>query len=178
MRPLCAALRRLHDGLKERAEDGGRYVRPVEAAGFEKCVPHGGCEGGDAQGVLEQVAVHVGKFSQVLIQRVLTLRFRGIQHLEQFGQLRPGIRAVLVRAFFDEVEKDVARLEDAGIVRKETKNDAHQKAFEIVPRVARLREGVVQVSREFGGLDVGGVLIPKGAAAKPKDEAEFLDISG
>ena len=47
-----------------------------------------------------------------------------------------------------------------------------------MPRIARLREGVVQVAREFRRLDVGGVLIPKGAAAKPKDEAEFLDISG
>ena len=44
--------------------------------------------------------------------------------------------------------------------------------------VARLRQGVVQVAREFGGFDVGGVLIPKSAAAKPKDEAEFLDVGG
>ena len=44
--------------------------------------------------------------------------------------------------------------------------------------VARLGQGVVEVPGEFGGLDVGGVLIAKGAAAHAQDEAESLDVGG
>ena len=149
-----------------------------EAAGFEQGVPHGGVERGDAQGIPEQVAVHVGESGQVLIQRLLAVALRGVQHLEEFRQPGAGVRAVLARALLDVVQKGVARLEDARVVREEAEDDAHQEAFEIVPPVARLGEGVVQVPREFGGLDVGGVLIAKGAAAHPQDEGELLDVGG
>ena len=54
----------------------------------------------------------------------------------------------------------------------------HQKALQVVPRIARLRQGVVQVPGEFGGLDVGGVLIAEGPALHAQDEAEFFDVGG
>ena len=42
-----------HDALEERAEYGGGDARPVEAAGFQQGVAHGGVEMGDREGVGE-----------------------------------------------------------------------------------------------------------------------------
>lgn len=43
-----------HDALEERAEDGGRDARPVEAGGFEQGFAHGGIEVGDGQRLGEE----------------------------------------------------------------------------------------------------------------------------
>ena len=44
--------------------------------------------------------------------------------------------------------------------------------------VVRCGEGIVQVPDEFGGLDVGRVLVAEGAALHAEDEAELLDVGG
>ena len=155
MRALGAALRWVHDRLEQRAEDRGRDVRPVEAGGVEQRPAHGRVEGRDAQRPVEQVPVDIGEPGEVFVQRLLAISFRCIQHLEQFRQPGAGIRSVLTRARLDQLEEDVARLENACIVREQAKHDPHQEALQIVAPVARRVERVVQPPDQFGGLDVG-----------------------
>ena len=173
---LGAALRRLHDRLEQRPEDGRRDVRPIEAAGVEQRRPHGRVEERDGQWPVEQGAVDVGEAGEVFVEGCLALGFRGVQHLEQFSQPRAGVRAILAGAGFDEVQEDVARLEDAGVVGEQAEDDAHQEAFQVVALVARGGERVVQQPHQLGGFDVGRVLIAEGAALHAEDEAEFLDV--
>ena len=83
----------------------------------------------------------------------------------------------LVRVL-DEVEEDVARLEDAGVVREQAEHDPHQKSFQIVAPVARRVERIVQPSDQFGRRDIGGVLVAECPALHAENEAEFLDVGG
>ena len=54
-----ASLLAIHHGLKQRAENCGRDARPVEAAGLEQALPHGGVEAGDSDLISEQISVDV-----------------------------------------------------------------------------------------------------------------------
>ncbi len=61
------------DLLEHGAEDGGRDGRPVDAATGDELLPHVAVEIGDAQVLLEQPAVDVGKAGQIFVQRFLAL---------------------------------------------------------------------------------------------------------
>ncbi|MGQ4809602.1 hypothetical protein NKDENANG_03025 [Candidatus Entotheonellaceae bacterium PAL068K] len=93
-------------------------------------------------------------------------------------QPRPEVSAVLAGARLDEVEEDVARLEDAGVVGEQAEHGPHQKTLQIVAPVARRAQSVIQSSNPFGGLDVGRVLVAEGAALHAQDEAERFDMAG
>ena len=93
-------------------------------------------------------------------------------------QPRPEIGAVLSRARLDEVEEDVARLEYARVVREQAENDSHQEALQVVAPVARRVESVMQPADQFGGLDVGRVLVAEGPALHAQDKAERLHVGG
>ena len=173
---LGAALLGVHDRLEQRPEDGRGDVGPVEAAGVQQRPAHRRGEGGDAQRAAKQVAVDVGKARQVVVQRAGALGLRRIEHLEELRQPRPKVGAVFARSRLDEVEEDVARLEDAGVVGEQAEDDAHQEAFQVVALVARGGERVVQPADQFGGLDVGRVLIVERAALHAEDEAELFDV--
>ena len=136
-----AALARLHDGLEERAEDGGRDGRPVEPGAGQQRVAHVTVEVGDVQVVLaEQLAVDVGEGRQRLVQVLLPLVFRRVEHAEEVGQVQAQVGAVLGGAVF-EVELEGFTLEEAGVFRKEAEEHAHEEPFELVPACSlRLQE--------------------------------------
>ena len=90
---------------------------------------------------LEQSAVDVGKPRQILVERLLALLFRGVQHLEQFGQPCSGVRSVLGGAVLKQVQEDVPRLEDARVVGEQAEHDPNQEPLQVVASVARLGQG-------------------------------------
>ena len=173
-----AAGRGLHDGLEQRAEDGGRDGGPVEAARVEQRLAHGRVEVGNAQRAAEQGAVDVREARQIFVERPLAAVLRRVEHLEQPRQPRPQVRAVLARAGFQQVEEDVARLEDAGVVREQAEDGAHQEPLQVVAGVAGGFQRVVQAAHAFGRAHVDRVLIPEGAPLHAQDEAEIFDVAG
>ena len=79
---------------------------------------------------------------------------------------------------FDEVEENVARLEDAGVVGEQAEHDPDQEALKMVTAVARGVERIVQPPDQLGGLDVRRILIAEGAALHAENEAERFDMLG
>ncbi len=64
VRPNLPALFVVHDGLKERAENGGRDARPIFARAGKQSVAHFAVEIGKAEMFAEQVAIDVGKLRE------------------------------------------------------------------------------------------------------------------
>ena len=178
MGPFGPPLFWLHHRLEQRAEDRWRYGGPVEPAGIEQGPAHGTGERGDQDRVLEQGAVDVREAGQVLVQRGRPAVVRGVQHLEQLGQQRSQVEAVRARAGFEELEEDVAGLEDAGVVGKQAEHGAHQEQLQVVSGVAGGLEFVVQAAHELGGLDVDRILILEGSLLPAQEEAKPLDVLG
>ena len=168
----------VHDGLEQGAEDSGRDIRPVEPAGVEQALPHGGVEGRNAERPVEQAPVHVGEAAEVLVEIAGAFVFRRIEDLEEVGESSAEVRTVFLCAVLQQIEEDVPGFEDAGIVGEETEDDADQELLQIVPLVAGGFERVVEVAHPFGGLDVDGVLILERALLYAEDEAELLHMSG
>ena len=81
-------------------------------------------------------------------------------------------------ARLDEVEENVARLENAGVVREQAEDDAHQEPLEVAAPVAAFRQHVVQPPDQLGRLDIGRVLVAERAALHAHDEAELLHMRG
>ncbi len=168
----------VHDRLEEGAEDGRRDVRPVEAAGIEQALAHGGVEGGDAERAVEQVPVHVGEAAQVLVEIAGTFVFRRIEDLEELGEPSAEVRTVFPRAILQQIKEDIPGFEDTRVVREEAENDTDEELLQIVSLVAGGFEGVVEVAHPFGGLDVDRVLILERAFLYAEDKAELLHMGG
>ena len=115
---------------------------------------------------------------QAATQRLTELAGQVESVTQALREARSEVGAVFGGACFDVVQEDVARLEDAGVVGEQAKNDPDQEALEIVSPVAHGIELVVQPPDEFRRLDVDGVLIAKCPALDAKDEPEFLDVAG
>ena len=178
MRALPSPLVLVHDGLEQGAEDGGGDIRPVEPAGVEQALPHGGVERGDAERPVEKVPIYVGEAVEILVEIPGAFVFRRIEDLEELGEPPAEVRTVFSRAVLQQIEEDVPGLEDAGIVREEAEDDADQELLQIVSLVAGGFERVVEVAHPFGGLDIDGVLILERALLYAEDETELLHMSG
>ena len=126
----------------------------------------------------EEVAIDIGKSRQVLVEGRGALVLRCVEHLEQLREPKPEIGSVPAGACLNEIEEDVARLENAGIVGEHAEHDPYEEPFQIVPPVPRVRERVVQPPDQLGGFDVRRVLISEGPALHSEDEAERLDMGG
>ena len=156
----------------------GGDVGPIEPAGVQQPLAHGGVEGGDAQRTLEEIAIDKREAGEVFVKRPRALLFGRVERLEQLRQPPSQIGAILAGAGLEEIQEDVARLEDAGVVREEAEDDAHEEAFQVVAPVARRFEGVVKPPDQLGGFDVDRILVAEGAALHAQDEAEGLDVAG
>ena len=77
----------------------------------------------------------------------------------------------------DVVLEAAARLEDAGVLGKQAKQQPHQQHFQLVPGVAVVLERIVQPAHALGGLDVDRVLLLEGAALVAGDEAEQAQVA-
>ena len=171
MRADLPPLLRLHDGLKERAENGGRNARPVEARAGEQRVAHVAVEIGEAEIFGEQLAVDVGKCGERFVEVLLALLRRRVEHFKEAREVHARVRAVGGGAVL-EVELKGFALENAGVLGEEAKEDADEKAFEVVARVAAGFERVVKVAHDFGGFDVDGVLFLEFVLLVAGDEGE------
>ena len=140
--------------------------------------PHRGIEIRDAQDFGEQLAVHVRKARQILIERHLTALNRRVQHLEEPCQPRTEVGSVVRCALLNELEKDVARLEDPGVVGKQAEHDSDQEQLQVVAFVAGCLERIVQARDQLGRLDVDWILIAERPALHTDDEPELLDLLG
>jgi hypothetical protein len=80
-----AAVARLHDTLKQRAEDGRRDLRPVEPRTGQHTVTHVPVEIGKTKALRKQLAVDVREGRQGLLKIRLPLLRRRIEHGEEPG---------------------------------------------------------------------------------------------
>ena len=176
VRARGAAFLLVHDGLEERTENGRRDRLPFELAGLYQGEAHGSVESGGAQALGEEIAIDVGELVQVFIERLVTLVFRRVQHLEEFVEAGAKIAAVGLRPALDEIEQDVLGLEDAGVVGEEAEEKADEIAFEVVAVVAGFLQRVMELAHELGGFDVDGVLILELTLLDADHEAEGFDI--
>ena len=126
----------------------------------------------------EEIAVDVREPGQVLVESYRALVLRRVEHFEQLREPRPEIGPVLTGPRLDEIQEDVARLKDAGVVGEHAEHDTHEEAFQIVAPVSGIGERVVQPPDQLGGLDVRRVLVAERPALHPEDEAERLDMRG
>ena len=81
-------------------------------------------------------------------------------------------------AGLEEVEEDVAGLEDPGVVGEQAEHEPHEEAFQVVAPVARCVQRVMELADDLGCHDVRRVLIAEGAALNADDEAEGLHLLG
>ena len=126
VRAQVAAGLGVHDALEQAAKDGGADGRPVERACIEQRLAHGGGEISHGQRFFKQLAVDVGKGGQLRIERGAALGLRCVEHLKHLRQARTQVRTVGRGTFFDEGTKCLRGLKDAGVVGKQTKQQAHQ----------------------------------------------------
>ena len=89
-----------------------------------------------------------------------------------------GIASVRVGALRDERRENVPGLEDAGVVGKQAEHQPHEKPLQVVPGIARLLQGVVQLAHHFRSFDIDRVLLAERAFPDAKDEGEILDVLG
>ena len=158
MRPLGAALLGIHHRLEQRTEDGGRHARPVVAAGVDQVRAHGLVEPRNAQSPGEQRAVDIGKGVELTRRARQPLALGRVEHVEQLAQHPACVAAVGLGVVLEQLQEDVARLEDAGVVGEQAEQRAHEKLFERVAGIARRLERIVQLAYQLGGLDGDGGL--------------------
>src|SRR5438093_351641 len=115
MGPDLPALGRLHDALKEGAENSGRDSAPVEATAHQETTAHVPIEVGELQGFGKEIAVHVRQFSEFFQQILLPAIRRRVEHLKQASQLDAEVRTVGASMVFYEESEGVA-LEKAGVL--------------------------------------------------------------
>ena len=164
----------VHGALEEGAEDGRADAAPVEAGAFQQGDAHAAVPIGDGQRLGEELSVDVFEVGQALVQVLLALFRRGVQQLEQAGQLRAEVGAVLTRLVHDVVVEGI-ELEDAGIVGEEDEEQAHEVDFQLLAGIAGGLELVVQLAHQLGGADVHGVLLAHGPRLVAGDEVEEAD---
>ena len=87
------------------------------------------------QGFLEQPAVDVGQFGQLLVQGALAFLDRGVQYLKQAPDPQAQVGAVGRGALRDQVVEGLAR-EDAGVVGEQAEQQPHQQQLQRVAFVA------------------------------------------
>lgn len=175
---LLAALLGVHHRLEQGAEDGRADLLPAEAAGLEQALAHGSVEVGDRQDLGEEVAVDVGEAVEILVQALLPLVGRSVQHLEQVDQLGAQVRAVLGRAVLNVGLQQAQLIEDPGVVGEQAEQQAHQQPFQRMAVIAGCLQRVVKLAHQLGGDDVDRVLILEDTLFDADDEAERLDMIG
>ena len=118
----------------------------------------------------------MGKRGQVGVERGAAPGRGRVEHLEQVGEFRPRVGAVLGRAGLEVGPKHVAAVEDAGVVGKQAEHDPGQEHLEVVA-VDRGFQRVVQRAHQFGRGNVGRLLLARGlGGVGVADEGEGLDM--
>src|ERR1017187_6349004 len=170
---------RLHDGLKQRTENGGRDARPVLFTTAEQRIAHVAVEIGKAEVLAEQVAVDIGKRGESLIEIFLTFVdwfVWCVEDIKQSRQFFAQFRAVGRGAVFDEQTKRRG-FKNSRKVGKEAKEDADEKAFEVVAGVSAGFKRAVKLAENFGGFDVDRVFFLVGVLLVAGNEGEVVNMA-
>ena len=114
-------------------------------------VSHVAVEIGKAKFFGEQITVDVGERGERFVQILLPLVRRRVEHVKQPRQVQTQIRAVRSGAVF-KVEPESVTLKKAGVLGKEAKQDANEKAFQGCGRCSRRLPARRAVGREFRRL--------------------------
>jgi hypothetical protein len=170
-----AAILGIHDALKQGAEDGGRDVRPVKAAGGCEAVVHVAVEPGGGEALGEEFAVDIGEGVQVFVEKVGALVRRRVEHVEEGVELGAEVGTVLAGAVLKE-KFELSSLEDARIVGEKTEEQAHEEAFERGGGIIGPRHDVVKPGHDAGGLEVEFVLFAETVGLLADEEGEVLDV--
>ena len=123
------------DGLEERSEDGGADPRPVEGARAHELVTHRGGEAGDAEGLREDPAVHVGETRDQLVEGRLTALHGCVQRLVEECELCAEVTAVFTSSGHEKLGEQVA-FPQTCVVTVETKEGADEEDGGLVVAVA------------------------------------------
>ena len=117
----------------------------------------------------EQLSVHVRETGQILVERPLPPADWRVQDLEELHEPRAEVRAVWSRPFLDELEEDVARLEDPGVVGEQAEDGPYQEQLEVVTPVAGRLQCIVQSRDQLGRVDVDRILVAERPALHADD---------
>jgi len=165
----------VHDALEQAAEHRRRNAAPVQRAALQERLAHLAVEVGDRQHLGEQLAVDVGELLQLLVEGLLALHLRRVEHLEQARQVHAQIGAVGGGAVLEVLGEEVAP-EQARVLGEHAEQQAHQQHLEGVAVVAGAAELIMQQAQVPGGLDVDGVLRAEGAGLVAGHEAEQAHV--
>jgi len=175
VRADLAAFLAVHDGLEQRAEDGGGDGVPPEAGTGEQAIAHVGVELGKVEALGKQVAVDVGELVQLLVEVLLPLAGIGVEDAEELFEADTEIGAVGGRPVANEKLEGFLR-KDAIVLSKEAEEDADEEAFEFVAGVAAGFERVVEVAHQLRGFEVGGVFGIELVLGVAGNEGEVADV--
>ena len=105
MRANLAAFLVVHDGLKERTENGRGDARPVLARAGQQRVAHIAVKISKSEVLIEQVAVDVGKRAERFVQVDLPFLGRRVEDFKEPRELFAQIRAIRRGAVLDKEMK-------------------------------------------------------------------------
>ena len=123
----------------------------------------------------EQFAVDVWKRGERFVEVGLAFLRRRVEDLKQVREVLSQVRAVGSGAVFDE-EAERFTFKDAGVLGKQTKEDANEKLFEVMAGVAARFERIVKLAEKFSGFDVDRVLLLVGMLFVAGNESEVLHV--
>ena len=165
----------LHDGLKERAKNGGRNARPIEARAGEQRVPHIAVEIGKAERFGKQIAIDVRECRERFVKIFLSFLGGVLSTSNSRARCKP--RSDPSSAVRFNIELESFALENAGVLRKEAKQNANQKAFQFVAGIAASFQGIVEVAHNFDGLNIDRVLFFEFVLLVAGDECEVVNVA-
>ena len=86
------------------------------------------------------------------------------------------IGTIFFRSRLDQVEQNIARLENACVIGKQNEEQPYQIAFEIMPPLSRRLQRIMQCAHNFGRLDICRVLIDEFAGLNAANEIKALNM--
>ena len=144
---------RLQHRLEHAAEDRRADAAPVQRRAFQDHRPLRRIEIRQPAMPRKQLAVDVGEIGKALRQLGRATLVCGIEHLEQLGQRRAQIAAILGGGAQQAMELHVLA-KDAGVVAKETEDQPGEQDLQITPAIAVGGQRRVQIGHRTRG---GGV---------------------
>ncbi len=124
----------------------------------------------------KSVAVDVREGGEGFVEILLALFWRRVQHVEEACEVQAKVGAVGGGAV-QQIEslKDSA-LEDSRVLGEEAKENANEKAFELMPGVAASLQRVVEVAHDVDGLNVDRVLVLELVLFVAGDEGKEMNV--
>ena len=147
----------------------------MKVAAEKQRIAHRFAEDGGAQSLGKELAVHVGKGREFLVEPGLTFRCRSIEHFKEMLELLTEIGAIGPGLGADEAGESF-RAKDAVILGKESEEDANEEALQLVAGEAAALQLVVELAHAVVGFFVRRVFGFIANAGLPEHEGEVPDV--